>query len=436
MSELKIGFGRSDITPPLDLYMAGDSSVRKGEGWLDDLAASALAFSDGEKSAVVITIDNIGFTQVRGDELRNIVSKAVGLPYEAVFYCCTHTHNAPSIHGGYFPVDHAYNSVFYRTIADAAKAAMEDLSPAQVRTARGEVKDISFIRRFKMKDGTTRTNPGRMNPDIACPIGDVDEQLQLVRILREGKDDLVLLNFQTHPCVVGTRNYSADWPGYVRRMLEGALPNIKCLYFNGAEGDTNHIDVRVSEEAYIGGIPHAKHMAMCVVGEALKLYTYAKPAAGTKVDFIQKNIRAKVNKATDAELEQAEKYIALYEAERYDEIPFKNMEFTTIVYESYRMRKTRTWNDTEPLYLNAVRFGDVAFSGIPGEPFTEVGVQIKANSPFGMTIPCCCANGYEAYYPTKDAFEEGGYEARSCEFAAGCAEQIIDESLAILKEIY
>ena len=36
-----------------------------------------------------------------------------------------------------------------------------------------------------MKDGSIQTNPGVGNPDIVAPIGEVDERVNLVRIVRE-----------------------------------------------------------------------------------------------------------------------------------------------------------------------------------------------------------------------------------------------------------
>ena len=44
-------------------------------------------------------------------------------------------------------------------------------------------------------------------------------------------------------------------------------------------------------------------------------------------------------------------------------------------------------------------------------------------------------NGYEGYYPMKEAFDEGGYEARSSNFKAGVAEHLITESKAILANL-
>ena len=88
------------------------------------------------------------------------------------------------------------------------------------------------------------------------------------------------------------------------------------------------------------------------------------------------------------------------------------------------------------LKVSCVSFGDVAFAGLPGEPFTDIGRGIKKQSPFTMTIPCCCANGYQGYYPMYDCYAEGGYEAGSSNFKAGVAEALIETSVALTKELH
>ena len=41
-------------------------------------------------------------------------------------------------------------------------------------------------------------------------------------------------------------------------------------------------------------------------------------------------------------------------------------------------------------------------------------------------------NGREGYFPTKDAYDEGGYEAKTSNYKAGAAEQLIAEGKALL----
>ena len=81
--------------------------------------------------------------------------------------------------------------------------AISDLKPASVSIGRSTAPGISFVRRFRMKDGSVRTNPGRNNPDILEPVGTPDETVQLVRIHREDADEILLVNFQVHPDVIG-----------------------------------------------------------------------------------------------------------------------------------------------------------------------------------------------------------------------------------------
>ena len=80
--------------------------------------------------------------------------------------------------------------------------------------------------------------------------------------------------------------------------------------------------------------------------------------------------------------------------------------------------------------------GDFALVGFPGEPFTEIGRQVKKNSAFEMTFVACCANGYEGYYPVESAYAEGGYEARSARYKAGIAEKLIEAGSEVLDTLY
>ena len=87
------------------------------------------------------------------------------------------------------------------------------------------------------------------------------------------------------------------------------------------------------------------------------------------------------------------------------------------------------------LIVSAVSIGDVVFAGFPGEPFTEMGRQVKNNSPFTLTIPSCCTNGHDGYYPTADAFAENGYEANASRYVAGTAEELLEASIEIMNSI-
>ena len=54
MSSLKAGFARQDITPPLGIPVAGYYEKRYAKEILDPLDMHAIAFSNGDKKAIIL----------------------------------------------------------------------------------------------------------------------------------------------------------------------------------------------------------------------------------------------------------------------------------------------------------------------------------------------------------------------------------------------
>lgn len=79
--------------------------------------------------------------------------------------------------------------------------------------------------------------------------------------------------------------------------------------------------------------------------------------------------------------------------------------------------------------------GNVVLLGIPGEPFSGVGIALKKAPGWALVLPCCLVNGAIGYFPMQEAYDEGGYEARASQFKAGVAERIIDEGTKLLSEL-
>ena len=152
-----------------------------------------------------------------------------------------------------------------------------------------------------------------------------------------------------------------------------------------------------------------------------------------KIDMIKKQISIPTNMAKPEELPLARKYVALHEAGLDSEIPYKAMQLTTVVAEAYRMLALQNGPEEYKLDLSLVTIGSIAMLGIPGEPFTDIGVEIKKAKGWELIMPCSLTNGDLGYYPMKSAYDEGGYEARSSIFKAGVAEIIIEEAKKLLE---
>ena len=60
--------------------------------------------------------------------------------------------------------------------------------------------------------------------------------------------------------------------------------------------------------------------------------------------------------------------------------------------------------------IQAIRIGDFAVVGYPFETFCEIGLEVKAKSPFPQTMVIGLANGRYGYLPTPAEHRLGGYE--------------------------
>ena len=77
-----------------------------------------------------------------------------------------------------------------KRLGDAAVLALNDLAEAKMSYTRGRASDIAFIRRFRMKDGSVKTNPGFLNPDIDHPLGEPDKRVALAYFKRENAPEI------------------------------------------------------------------------------------------------------------------------------------------------------------------------------------------------------------------------------------------------------
>ena len=443
---LSAGYARLDITPPLGVNIAGYFVERIADTVLDPLEACALAVNDGKKTAVLITVDLCGLYADIADAWRAEIAEKAGIAVADVYIHATHTHQGPITRPDCKnPLNIAYREYLAHKVVDVAILAIADLSPAKMGFGTREAKNVAFIRRYRMKDGSAKTNPGVNNPDIVAPIGTTDERVHILRFDREGKDTLVLGNFANHPDVVGGNGISADWPAMTRRFTEKAIDDVKCIFFNGAQGDVNHVNVHPTKgdfndmfndfDGCSRGYGHARHIARVVTGAILSAYDKVEYVDVDSIRTANVTIEIPANKATAEELVLAHKYNDLHMAGRDDLIPFEAMMLTTVVAEAARMVRLENAPDNFDMPLSALAIGPVALFGIPGEPFTGVGRGLKEAEGWRMVIPTCNTNTSKGYFPMKDSYEEGGYEARSSSFKAGTAERIIEEGLKILADL-
>ena len=448
MNNLKVGFGRLNINPMLGVSISGYFVERRAEGFLDDIEVNAVAYESGDVRAVMISADLCDVKKEIVNPIVEGITSKTGITKDNIFVSATHTHTGPGIIEGKLEkgsLEEEYIEFFIKRAIDVAVLAVNDLKPAKMGFGISEAKNVAFVRRFLMKDGSIKTNPGVNNPDIVAPVGDVDESVNVLRFDRENAETVLLVNFANHPDVVGGNLISGDWPALLRKNVEKSIDNVKCIFFNGAQGDVNHVNVHpkggdlndmfMDFDDVSRGYGHAKHIAMVVAGAVMQVFHKVEYVEVDSIYGKLKPIKVPSNRPDPKDMPLAKKYHELHLAGKDEEIPFKAMMLTTVVAEVGRMVRLENGPDFFDVNLTALRIGPVAFLGIAGEPFTGIGRGLKATEGFSLIMPCCLTNGDEGYYPMQEAYDEGGYEARSSNFKAGVAELIIEEGQKLLKEI-
>ncbi len=445
---MKTGFAKVCINPPLGVPMVGYYEKRRVKGIHDDIFTKAVAFDDGVRRAVIVTVEVCLLSSEQCDTFRERIAESAGIDKAGVYINCSHTHTGPTV--GYDKISglegcDEYDKMFVSALCRVAKEAFIDMKESKFSYAEGKAEGLSFSRRFRMKDGGVRTNPGVDNPDIADPIGEVDETVKLVRVDRECGESLVFVNYGLHADSVGGEYISGDWPAVVCSTVEKVIDGANCIFLLGSEGDIGHIDVfptqgqrRGLEYETFDGVPrgyeHTLHMGRKVAGVAIGIYGKAEPFCADKLSFASKEIFIPSNQ-DNSRLEEAKKIKELYESGRAHELPYKDMELTTVVAEAVRICELEKGPHGFGFTLSALRLGEIALAGLPGECFAEIGRRIEDGYDGKHIMVCCLTNGGDSYFPTSSAYDEGGYESKTSRLKKGGDDIIVNGMLELLREI-
>jgi hypothetical protein len=96
------------------------------------------------------------------------------------------------------------------------------------------------------------------------------------------------------------------------------------------------------------------------------------------------------------------------------------------------------WPERFAAPVQTLRVGDLGICALPGEPFCQMGLDIKAKSPFRPTMMVGMANDYAGYLPTEEQHALGGYEtwrAKSSFLEVKAAEKLQEAALKLLGEL-
>lgn len=399
-SELKVGFGAQEITPPVGLMMCGALEPRASVGTTDPLMAKAFVATDGTRPLAVVGVDIVGLPRAIMERAIAQVVARTDLDHDAVIISCSHTHSGPYTSGPFFldALDDDYLNSLPDLIARSVERACAALQPATMHLGRSLVHDGHHHRHVQTKDGKATNswmaetlNDLATSPQVIGACGPIDPELWVVRFDDLGGQPLgVFFNFSVHTNSHFGTTWSADYPGVVAEYMRDTFgPDVITVFAPGACGNINPLfggkHWRAGAELFAAAAVQAAQRAVLVEGP-IRVDVLHRKVAVPKRDPATQPAGAIQRLNWGGGLH----YESLFEPLLAFVAGMPDLWVTSVV---------------------AARLGPFAIATNPGELFVEYGFRIKQQSPFPHTVVAELANDWAWYMPTPQAFEQQVYEA-------------------------
>lgn len=392
------------------------------------LGTTVMLIEGGGTKLCIISCDLISVQRDFADGICRKIETELNIPFSNILVSATHTHKGPSVN------DSSFMETVKDTVFLAVKMANDELETAKKADMYfwlGQEASVGQNSRLLLSDSTIFWYGRR--EDAIRPTGTFDSDLPVIAFKSEGdKLEGVLFNHSTHnitfPSVV-TKVHKGRNPGFyglAAQELEKELGG-KFLFLLGAAGSIHDLTLTTDEKVF--RIKEA-------VGEALKK---AERRDIPKLISVKKEIEYKIREYKEDEEEKAVSYYCRTRfgnlAPAWDPDP----EATIAQFRNSRHDLAAHQGEVRKTWLQVMQIGEVAFVGIGGELFNDLGIDIKRRSPFRYTYIVSLANDQIGYIPDNKGFELGGYQVWSwwaSYVAKGTGEAIVDEAIQLLSELY
>ena len=460
---LKAGVARTIITPPVGVPHAnwGAQTHTRAAGVDLDLWATALVLANGEQKVAIVDADLGGFNAELVTACRHAVAELTGIPGPNLRLSAVHTHSGPSLDFNFYSEGGELLAPYVASlpgrIAGAVWEANNNLRPARVAAGSGW-SEINVNRRLK-QEGIYggKVFLGRNWQGFA------DHEVKVVRIDDEDERPIAtIVNFGCHPTIMGHLNQliTPDYPGVTKRVVEQMVGG-KCLFLQGATGNVHAIrdytgDVKVYH--WLGtllGLEAAKvaltlsplprrERFLYVLESGAELGIYADEPAGEPdgtLRVISRDISLPLLPVPDlapleaALAERQRELSALLEQGAAEADVRHAMMLAKRAMLKLRLAKPHQGRTEADVELHAIRVGNVGMVAIQGEPFAEIGAAVKKGSPFAHTLFSGYLGHSFGYIPNAEDYPDGGYGVTTTPFAPEAAGRVVEESLAVLREL-
>jgi len=465
---LRAGAASADITSPTapavrDPLLVKALVLDNGAARLAILSMDTTAI--GGRAVSDRILDDVGEEFL--PRLRQRVEKELGIPGAAVMVNASHMHPP----GRLLCDDDAQVERAF----DAVARASQSLAPARIGAGSAVEDRITINRTLRLKNGKHWTirhsNPCPPDEEVAG-LGPLDPEVVVLRVDRlDGSPLAVVFNFACHLLFGDVRgSLTANFPGVAGRAIEERLGRgCMALFLQGAGGDVCDVsfkdfsrprdvtplgamlaqsalraweNIQTSEIAGLGVVsevvPLPRRTDIPRRLEALRREQAAllESLRSTCLNF-KSFLPLYLRNALDphAPADYAYRYLREAQTGRHDLADMdawtrrhvdkylqniRAMERLTVIQDDMAtLRKHQAINDasgsaTIDAELQAMRIGPAAILAAPIELLTQIGLNVKAASPFRPTLVAGFSNGYMHYGAPAEDYDKGGYEVTEC----------------------
>lgn len=387
------GYAEADITPATGITMPGYFEERRAEAVLDPLLAKVLVLGQGDVQLVIIACDLIGIEKPVAYIIKEEIKKKTGISSERIFLHCTHTHTGATVN--------EIKDKLPEQIAGAVSKAVQN-KKIITKTFYGTAQEnsVAFIRRYLMKDGTVKTNPGSGNPDIVKPMGEIDSTLHVIS-LPEAKT--LLVSYGLHPDCMGGSKFSADYPYHLTQSVKASLGGEwNVIYLNACCGNVNHINVNNPNQLH--GYDNSRHIGGTLAAKVIEGYKNAHAISLMPLSAAAETVQCNYRKVPKEMLDWAKDQMKTDSAKSSKRL-FNDQTPSEI------LKLAEKEGNEEPADITVFRLGEIGLVGLPAEIFVEISRDIKAHSLISPTLVIGLTGGDMGYMPVYRSFHESGYES-------------------------
>lgn len=455
---LMVGAAKVKMTPPVGSIIGDSYGIRVSTGVHDDLNIKTLVFQNAGVKVAFITLEVVSLPHELVMKSRQLINQQTGIAPDNIILNATHAHAGPQLNplmweavgGEAKQKSIEYSRNLPALVLESVQSAISKLQPAKISVGKVQEYTVSFNRRFLMKDGTFKTNPGKLNPNTVRPAGPIDPDLSVIYFESVDKKPLaILVNFALHVAIVGGTQFSADFPGVMSDLIGKVKgEEVVTIFTNGTSGNINHFDV--SNPNQLGGLDEARRIGTVLAGRVLASLSSLRPVAVNSLQAKIQSVRIPVLRSVDdKELAWAKDIMARFGQANGPAFPdvVTAWKFLDIARMPGGLEARHKLTTTVPLTpdglsleseVSAIVLGDqIALVGFPGDAFVELGLSIKLNSPYPFTVVSeQSGNGTHSYMPNRKAFPEGSYEVESARYSSGGGETLADAAVRNLIDLF